>query len=144
MAAGKFGDAALKFLQGGGVREVHFIDGGPGEVQVGILKSGEHESTVKVNHRGVGGGQSANLTIGAESEQLITAYGQGLGAGPGAVPGPDVAIEKNAVGMGRGRQRQREQGEEKQNGCFSSHVTGLRKRQSFPARAISRTEWHLI
>src|SRR5512146_97390 len=144
MAAGKLGDAALKFLQGVGGGEVNFIDGRPGEVQVGILKAGDHKSPVKVNDGGVGGGQSANFIIGTEGEQVIAAHGQGLGVWTGAVAGPDVAIEKNAVGMGRSRERQREQGKEKQDGCFFSHVTGMRKRQSFSGRTISRVDWPLM
>src|SRR5215472_16039233 len=99
MCIGKIYETLLKILESLCSVKIYFIYGAPGEVEMGILKSGNQQASLKIDCRGIGRCQCFDFLIAAYCEDLVTGHRQSLRLRPCLVPSPDVSIYEDPVNM---------------------------------------------
>ncbi len=92
MGLGKFRETLLKVLESFHTMKIDFINRRSREVEMRILKAGNHQASLKIKNGGVRGSQGSNLLIAADRKNLVAAYGQRLRLRPHIILGPDFPV----------------------------------------------------
>src|SRR5215472_1222096 len=99
MCIGKIYETLLKIFESLCPVKIYFIYGAPGEVEMGVLKSGNQQASLKIDHRSIGPCQCFDFLIATYCEDLVTGHRQSLRLRPRLVPSPDLSIYEDPVNM---------------------------------------------